>query len=64
MPIDTVCNCGKRLRVADEHAGKKARCPQCGAIYVVPSPTAPVADSSASATTATDAALQRAGTTA
>lgn len=37
MPIETICQgCARKLRVADEHAGKKARCPQCGLIYVVP----------------------------
>lgn len=38
MPIETVCSgCGQRLRVGDEYAGRKARCPQCGTIYEVPS---------------------------
>lgn len=38
MPIETICQgCARKLRVPDEHAGKKARCPQCGMIYVVPS---------------------------
>jgi hypothetical protein len=37
MPIETICQgCARKLRVPDEHAGKKARCPQCGMIYVVP----------------------------
>ncbi|MHB8971447.1 MAG: DUF4190 domain-containing protein [Pirellulaceae bacterium] len=37
MPIETICQtCARKLRVADEFAGKKARCPQCGTIYVVP----------------------------
>jgi hypothetical protein len=36
MPIDSICTgCGKTLRVGDEFAGRKARCPLCGAIYVV-----------------------------
>lgn len=40
MPIETNCpGCGQRLRVADEHAGKVARCPGCAATYTVPSPT-------------------------
>jgi hypothetical protein len=38
MAIETTCqNCQKTLRVADEHAGKQARCPACGTIYKVPS---------------------------
>ncbi|MFN3190972.1 MAG: hypothetical protein ACE361_10655 [Aureliella sp.] len=37
MAIETRCSgCGKKLAVADEHAGKKARCPACGQIYTVP----------------------------
>lgn len=36
MPIQFACSCGKRLKVADESAGKKARCPGCGAALVVP----------------------------
>ncbi len=45
MPIEIQCaGCGQRIRVGDEHAGKKARCPACGTISQVPSgiePTAP-----------------------
>jgi hypothetical protein len=38
MAIETICqSCNKTLRVADEHAGKQARCPACGTIYTVPS---------------------------
>lgn len=37
MPIEMSCTgCGQTLRVADEHAGKKARCPACGTIAEVP----------------------------
>jgi hypothetical protein len=37
MPIEFGCSgCRNQLRVADEHAGKDARCPQCGAINRVP----------------------------
>lgn len=37
MAIDTECSgCGRQLRVADEHAGKQARCPACKSVYVVP----------------------------
>lgn len=32
MPIDMVCSCGKRLRVADDARGKKIRCPGCKAV--------------------------------
>jgi hypothetical protein len=59
MPIETICKgCARKLRVPDEHAGKKARCPQCGLIYVVPgspaasTPTTPPTDKTASETPA------------
>lgn len=37
LSIDTLCEgCGRRLRVAAEHAGKQARCPHCQQVYTVP----------------------------
>jgi len=36
MPIEFPCTCGKRLKVADEHAGKRVRCPVCGVPQLVP----------------------------
>jgi phage FluMu protein Com len=37
MPIEFRCQqCGKLLRTPDETAGRQARCPECGAINVVP----------------------------
>lgn len=37
MPIDVVCDaCGQKLRVADTHAGKKAKCPKCQSIIQIP----------------------------
>lgn len=39
MAIESICSsCGQRLSVADEHAGKQAKCPACGAVYQVPTP--------------------------
>jgi hypothetical protein len=32
MPITLSCACGKSLRVPDKHAGKRVKCPACGAI--------------------------------
>lgn len=32
MPIDHTCGCGKKFRLKDEFAGKKFRCPACGAV--------------------------------
>jgi len=37
MPITLKCGCGKHLKVRDELAGKRARCPGCGTILPVPS---------------------------
>lgn len=31
-----LCSCGARLRAADGSAGKKARCPSCRKLAVVP----------------------------
>jgi hypothetical protein len=37
MPIDLTCGqCGKTLRVPDDAAGKKARCPSCQSLSDVP----------------------------
>jgi hypothetical protein len=36
MPITITCSCGKALRVSDEHAGRRVRCPGCGAVQTVP----------------------------
>ena len=42
MAITTTCSgCGKTLAVADEFAGRQARCPACGQIYTVPAPIIP-----------------------
>jgi hypothetical protein len=50
MAIQTICSgCGQKLAVADEHAGKRARCPACGQIYTIPMPADRQADVSASA---------------
>ena len=36
MAIETVCTgCGQRLRVAEQHIGKQARCPNCSNVYLV-----------------------------
>jgi hypothetical protein len=37
MHVEMACpGCGRKLRVATEHAGKSARCPLCNTIYNVP----------------------------
>lgn len=38
MPIAFDCTCGKTLRVPDEAAGKRAKCPACGIVGLVPEP--------------------------
>ncbi len=35
MPV-IQCSCGKQLRVPDEHAGKRVKCPACGQACAVP----------------------------
>jgi RsiW-degrading membrane proteinase PrsW (M82 family) len=45
MAISFVCVCGKSLNAKDELAGKKTKCPGCGAILTIPAPEpAPVDD--------------------
>jgi hypothetical protein len=36
MPVVIDCECGKKLRVADEQAGKRVRCPSCKGVVAVP----------------------------
>jgi len=36
--IEFVCNCGKKICVAEQHAGKKGRCSACKAVVTVPPP--------------------------
>ena len=36
MPISVTCKCGKKLNAPDTLAGKKAKCPGCSAMLVVP----------------------------
>jgi len=39
MPIEFQCsNCGKLLRTGDDTAGKRAKCPKCGAVMTIPTP--------------------------
>jgi hypothetical protein len=38
MPITFDCTCGKMLRVPDEHAGRRAKCPACGSVVPIPGP--------------------------
>jgi len=45
------CICGKNLRVADQHVGKRIRCPSCGESFIT--------RTTSSAVTASAAALPR-----
>ncbi len=36
MPIHVECDCGKSLNVPDKLAGKKGKCPACGAVLNIP----------------------------
>ena len=43
MPIEFTCQqCQNTLRVPDDSAGKKSRCPQCGNVQQIPLASAPV----------------------
>jgi uncharacterized RDD family membrane protein YckC/phage FluMu protein Com len=58
MAIEFSCTaCGKSLRTSDETAGKKAKCPECGAVMQIPyaAAFAPLPDFSAQASTQTRA---------
>src|SRR5262249_10282604 len=41
MPIAVTCGCGRAMRVKDEVAGKKIRCPACSAVLTVSKPETP-----------------------
>lgn len=36
MAIEFTCNCGKTLRVREEHAGRRFKCPGCGSAIQAP----------------------------
>jgi tetratricopeptide (TPR) repeat protein len=44
MSIDVICQCGKKLIAKDEHAGKRAKCPACGQIVMIPGTPLPAYD--------------------
>lgn len=41
MAIEFSCQCGKRIRVSEKFAGRRAKCPGCGEAISIPSPDAP-----------------------
>jgi hypothetical protein len=54
VPIAVTCECGRAIRVKDELAGKKIRCPECKGVVAVPTPLtlAPEEDALATLVTA------------
>jgi len=38
MPIQFTCSCGRKLQAKEEHAGRRVKCPECGAEATVPGP--------------------------
>lgn len=50
MTISLNCDCGKRLRVGRELAGKRVKCPGCGKILTARAPTAGKADTTPTVT--------------
>jgi len=34
--IQVQCQCGKHFKAGDEHAGKRAKCPACGQMLLIP----------------------------
>ena len=49
MAIKIVCDCGRELKLKDEFAGKKGKCPGCGAVIQVPTPEETEAQAAAEA---------------
>jgi hypothetical protein len=41
MSFTVTCTCGKKLSAHQEHVGKRAKCPQCGQLFLIP-PQAPL----------------------
>ncbi len=41
MPIAIQCSCGKTLRAREEQAGRRVKCPHCGAPLLIPAATSP-----------------------
>lgn len=41
MPIEVSCSCGRTLKVPDQFAGKKGKCPGCGTMLRIPGQKVP-----------------------
>jgi hypothetical protein len=59
MPIQVTCACGKVYKFKDEVAGRRAKCPACGAVVAIPgvrvTAAPPAAEADADAADAADA---------
>jgi hypothetical protein len=56
--LELQCKCGKKLKVPEEMAGKKGKCPACSTVFVIPAPRA-AASAAASRAAPTHAAPAR-----
>lgn len=36
MSVRLECSCGKKLSIKDEMAGRRIKCPACGAVLTIP----------------------------
>ncbi|TET39299.1 MAG: hypothetical protein E3J72_00705 [Planctomycetota bacterium] len=41
MAIPVTCECGRKINLPDEYAGKKGKCPECGATIPIPAASEP-----------------------
>ncbi len=41
MPVSVTCDCGKRLTIKDELAGKRVKCPACGVVFAPSNSSSP-----------------------
>jgi DNA-directed RNA polymerase subunit M/transcription elongation factor TFIIS len=59
MAIQFACQCGKTLKAAEEHAGKRAKCNQCGTTVTIPGAKKAVANAVPAPKVSTVAAVKK-----
>ena len=59
MPIQVTCQCGQKLAVKDELAGKRVKCPKCKQPLAIPGLGAPASESPAAGGQASTAAKRK-----
>ncbi|KPL04520.1 MAG: hypothetical protein AMK75_01070 [Planctomycetes bacterium SM23_65] len=59
MAIEFTCNCGKRLSVPDDVAGRRAKCPSCGAVLDVPGAAPPPPSAEGESTSKVDQVVDK-----